>query len=219
MLHDNPWLELPAQAPFVLPQDERAVDRFNARARDEHRIIVDLLPEPHIGALDAPVVLLNLNPGFSEEDYDVHARQDFKVALLKTLRGEASPFPFYYMDPAQTGAGHRWWRQRLRPLMEATSSEAVAHRLLCVEFFPYHSKQFAHAKLSLPSQRFALELVRSAMSRRALLVVLRGYQYWSVAIRDLGAYRRVLRLNSPQNVTISQGNCLGFDEIVQELSA
>lgn len=217
---DNPWLGLPEEAPFVLPQDQRAVERFNSRAKDEHRVIVDLLPEPHIGTLDAPVVLLNLNPGFSQEDYEVHARAEFKAALLRTVRGEPSPFPFYYMDPDQEGAGHRWWQQRLRPLIEATSIEAVANRVLCVELFPYHSKQFAHSKISLPSRRFALELVRSAMSRRALIVILRGYQYWSVEIRDLGAYRRVLRLNSPQNVTISRGNCpQGFGEIVEELSA
>jgi hypothetical protein len=219
-LLDNPWLELPVEAPYVLPQDVRVVERFNSRAKEEHRIIVDLLPEPHIGVFDAPVVLLNLNPGYSDEDYVVHGRPEFRSALLKTIRGEPSAYPFYYMDPSHTGAGHRWWRQRLRPLIEATSAEVVGKKVLCVELFPYHSRQFAHSRISVPSQKFALELVRSAMSRRALLVVLRGYQYWSVEIRDLGAYQRLLRLNSPQNVTVSRGNCpQGFDEILRELSA
>lgn len=219
-LRNNPWIELPDEPPFVLPADQRVVDRFNSRAKDEHRIIADLLPEPHIGSFNAPVVLLNLNPGFSAEDYEVHSRPAFRSALLRTIRGEASPYPFYYMDPTQNGAGHSWWRQRLRPLIEVTSLDSVAQRVLCVELFPYHSRQFAHAKLSVPSQRFALELVRSAMSRRALIIVLRGYQYWSVEIRDLAAYQRLLRLNSPQNVTISRGNCpQGFDEIITELSA
>ena len=80
------------------------------------------------------------------------------------------------------------------------------------------AKKFAHSKVALPSRRFALQLVRDAMARRALIVVMRGYEYWSVEIRDLAAYRRLLRLTSPQNVTISKGNCLGFDEIVQELA-
>lgn len=218
-LVDNPWLELPEEAPFILAQDMRAVERFNTKAAAEHRIILDLLPEPHIGSFDAPVVLLNLDPGFSQEDYAVHSRSDFRTALLKTIRGEPGPYPFYYLDPDQDGAGHRWWRQRLRPLIEATSVAAVAARILCVGLFPYHSKQYAHSKVSLPSRRFSFELVRSAMARRALILVMRGYEYWSVEIRDLGAYPRVLRLNSPQNVTISKGNCpMGFDEIVAELS-
>src|SRR5688500_7948072 len=172
LLLDNPWLELPVEAPYVLPQDVRVVERFNSRAKEEHRIIVDLLPEPHIGSFDAPVVLLNLNPAYSDEDYVVHGRPEFRSALLKTIRGEPSAYPFYYMDPSHPGAGHRWWRQRLRPLIEATSAEVVGKKVLCVELFPYHSRQFAHSRISVPSQKFASELVRSAMSRRALLVVL-----------------------------------------------
>lgn len=217
---ENPWVDLPGDAPFVLPHDERPVDRFNAHAADKHKIITDLLPEPHIGSFDAPVVLLDLNPGFNKGDYAVHSRPSFKSALLKTIRGERTAFPFYYLDPGEDGPGQQWWRQRLRPLMEAASADAVAGRILCVELFPYHSKEFAHSKVSLPSKRFALQLVRSAMARRALIVVMRGYQYWSVEIREFGAYRRVLRLSSPHNLTISRGNCpQGFDEIVAELSA
>lgn len=211
----NPWNRLPQTPPFVLPDDASIVSAFNVRARDNHRVITDLLPEPHIGSFHAPVVLLNLNPGFSEEDYHVHARPDFQHRLLATIRGEPTPFPFYYLDPSQDGAGHHWWRRRLRPLIEATSNAAVAQNILCVEFFPYHSKQFGHGRLRLPSQRFAAALVRGALKRKALVVAMRGFRYWTAFIRELDTYGELVRLNSPQNVTISAGNCpAGFERIV-----
>jgi hypothetical protein len=54
------------EPPYVYAMDNLAVDAFNAHARDEHRIHTDVLPEPFLGRKDAPIVLLNLNPGFDE---------------------------------------------------------------------------------------------------------------------------------------------------------
>lgn len=210
---ENPWHHLPSEAPFVLPQDERAIDRHNSRADNKTRIVTDLLPEPIVGPIDAPVILLNLNAGFNEQDYDVHSRASFREEMLETIRGEAKRF--VYMD--EEGPGQRWWKQKLRPLIEATSLDAVATGILSVNLFPYHTKQYTHFKSALSSQRFVLDIVRAAINRKALLVAMRGYERWSVEIRDMGAYRRVLRMTSPQNVTISKGNVLGFDEIVSEL--
>ena len=60
---DNPWGQLPEQAPYVLPADATAVESFNRRARDNHILHTEKLPEPYLGDPTAPIVLLNLNGG------------------------------------------------------------------------------------------------------------------------------------------------------------
>ena len=48
----------------MLREDADEIERFNAKARYDHAFHLDLIPEPFIGNPAAPVVLLNLNPGF-----------------------------------------------------------------------------------------------------------------------------------------------------------
>ena len=70
----NPWCSLPQRPPYFLPEDRAAIDEFNARPRTsiQYRIEPDVLPEPYVGSVNAPVVLLNLNPGFAEENRRTH---------------------------------------------------------------------------------------------------------------------------------------------------
>lgn len=63
---ENPWKHLPGQPPYVLPADAPAISSFNQGVSDEHQIRLELLPEPYLGDPDAPIILLSLNPGFSE---------------------------------------------------------------------------------------------------------------------------------------------------------
>src|SRR5437762_5162188 len=65
---DNPWKRLPRKAPFFLPEDRSAIDAFNGSASDRYRIRGDTLPVPYLGLPDAPILLLNLNPGYTAED-------------------------------------------------------------------------------------------------------------------------------------------------------
>ncbi len=63
---NNPWLELPSTAPYLLESDRQQVETFNRTAKPNHRIYDDLLPEPYLGnPSTASIVLLSLNPGFS----------------------------------------------------------------------------------------------------------------------------------------------------------
>lgn len=70
---DNPWRSLPTKAPFVLDIDRDGIASFehrvNARGKTaDYGFHVELLPSPFIGNPRASVVLLSLNPGFSERD-------------------------------------------------------------------------------------------------------------------------------------------------------
>lgn len=83
---ENPWLLLPQDPPFVAAADRESIDAFNATADNDHRIHTDVLPEPFLGLPTADVVLLNLNPGFSEEEVAYHHLDAyFREAALANL--------------------------------------------------------------------------------------------------------------------------------------
>lgn len=211
----NPWLDLPASAPFVLPADAAAIARFNERARADVAVHLELLPEPFLGDPLSPVVLLGLNPGFSPDDAACHADPTFAALSRANLEHLKSDFPFYLLNPAAPGPGRRWWSKRLRKLIEATSLSAVANRVLCVEFFGYHSDRYAHRKLRLPSQDYGVHLLRQAMARNAVVVVMRSRRFWFDAVPELASYPRRFSLRNVQSTYVSPRNCPdGFDAIV-----
>jgi hypothetical protein len=78
----NPWLDLPDRQPFALPDDLSLIEEFNRKSSANYQVDLNLLPEPFIGRPDAPVVLLNLNPGWSPGDAEWHAKHAF-VRLIR----------------------------------------------------------------------------------------------------------------------------------------
>lgn len=217
-LPSNPWIHLPTVAPYVLQDDLPLIDAFNRTAIRTQYIDTSLLPEPFLGRPDAPVVLLGLNPGWSPHDALWHANPDFAKVSRGNLAHASSRYPFYLLNPAHSSPGYRWWARRLRPLIERLGLDAVATGLLCVEYFPYHSDKYGSRSPRLLSQDYGFALVRSALARRAAVVVLRSSKRWFQAIPELGDYDRRFALRSVQNVTISRRNCPdGFDEIIQAI--
>ena len=91
----NPWHALGPDAPFVLAEDHEAVMRFNASAVDGTRLELRLLPEPFVGNLDAPVILLALNPGVSDGDFELHTTEAFRRRVLACHRQESTDWPYY----------------------------------------------------------------------------------------------------------------------------
>lgn len=137
-LPTKPWSALPNEPDYVLPEDAADVAVFNRSARPEHRLHLELLPEPFLGNLDAPIVLLNLNPGFVSEDVEHHKQPTFIARSLDNLLHRPAKFPFFLLDPNITAPGNQWWTRRLRSLTACCDLETVARRVLCVEFVPYH---------------------------------------------------------------------------------
>ena len=86
----NPWMELPSRAPYVLSSDRPFVEAFNKHADEAKRLDLDLLPEPFMGNRSAPLVVLGLNPGWSEQNSEndsIHPR------------GPTQSSPTYEMSP------------------------------------------------------------------------------------------------------------------------
>jgi len=95
--------------------------------------------------------------------------------------------------------------------------DTLANSLFCVEYFPYHSRKYNHARLQLKSQEYGFSLVRDAMERKAIIVMMRAKSQWYGTISALKAYPSLYTLNNPQNVMISPRNCDGFDAVVSAI--
>ncbi len=85
--------------------------------------------------------------------------------------------------------------------------QTVSRGVCALEYFPYHSRKFAHHRLSVPSQAFTFELLRAAIDREAAIFITRGQVIWEEAVPALHGYSRSFRTRSVQNVVISPRNC------------
>lgn len=172
-----------------------------------------------MGLPGSDIMLLNLNPGFSEAEVQYHHLDDhFRRAALANLAHEDQPYPFYFLDPKVESPGHKWWQGRLRTLIEEFGADRLSRRLLCLEFFPYHSESYDRNTPRVPSQEYNFALLRGAIKRDAVIVVMRARDLWFDAVPEL-QNARVFRLNSTQAVYITPNNCpLGFAEVIKRLS-
>jgi hypothetical protein len=103
-------------------------------------------------------------------------------------------------------------------LIQEFTAEALSKRLLCLEFFPYHSQRFDRTTPRVSSQGYTFALLRDAIARDAVIIVMRARDLWLNAVAGLG-YAQVFQLNSTQAVYITPNNCPdGYAPIVKRLS-
>jgi hypothetical protein len=215
----NPWLDLPFIPPYVLKDEDLSIKQFNMSSKPIHQIRLELMPEPYLGRPDAPIVLLNLNPGFMEEEIYFHTQDEyFKTECRRTLLHEPQEYPFYLLDPAiSESEGHKWWMKKLRQPIELGGVLKVAQSFFCVEYFPYHSAKYKQLKKSLNSQQYSWTLVREAIKRDAYIILMRSRRLWLKAIPELVDYPRFSQLKNPQNVSISPRNCPEMWPVIKDL--
>lgn len=222
---DNPWITVPSGPPFIADCDrELIVLVLSADPRARSELHFEALPEPYAGDPErATVVLLSLNPGWADTDrIENNPVEDWEAEARRNLTFSART-PFVHIDPRfrdKTGGG-QWWSRRLRRLAEAASWEQVGQRLMVLEFFGYHSKNWRSLPIPLPSQVFTFDLLRRVLRRNLLIICTRGWSEWVWNVPDLYAYKRILRLNSQRWVGLSPGNMSAgdFDQVVAAVSA
>jgi hypothetical protein len=68
---ENPWFDLPEDAPFIAKADARLFERY---PRLRHELMLDFLPAPYAGTPRAAVFVLLLNPGGAEQRPAIRSR-------------------------------------------------------------------------------------------------------------------------------------------------
>lgn len=207
---DNPWCLLPEARPFVLQADAAVVSAFNQKyAGTPYELHTELPPEPFSGRLDAPVVLLNLNPGYSEDDAAIMlGNAKFQQAMKNTRGFSVQDYPFYHLNPCfkQGNKGYDYWVDKFRKLFEIDFDlKKCANSFLLLQAYPYKSKEFKKMPL-LPSFDFTQRILLAAMNRRALVVQLRSKKIWEEAVPGLATYPRRIECRNPRRPTLSPGN-------------
>lgn len=212
----NPWVDLPASAPFVLAEDRAFVDAANAYKEPYSAgwLHTGRMPEPRSGPRNAPLVLLQINPSYRTADQ----AEPLTLADIERQRAALAD------ESAPHGClahGDAWWMRAFAHPLARYGREPVARRVCSIEYFPYPSLRFEHAHVRLPSQTYQFELVREALARDALIVVTRGLQLWLGAVPELAARldRNVLLSRNPQRVSLSPGNLPegGFERVLAAL--
>jgi hypothetical protein len=219
---ENPWLRLPTEPPYVLPEDEAAVREFNAKADEDCRLLIDdFLPEPFVGNPAAPVILLLNNPGCGSK-----ARFRQEAPFIKRMRDNlvhrASDCSFAYFADDVNPDLKLWWNKKLKGLLACGLHHGVLAEAICaVDYFPYPSKRFRGWKGRLLSgaQDYSFDLVRKAIQREAVIVLVRGKRRWLKAAPELDGYKRLCKVSNPQVGSISQKNCKKFKRVVRAIKA
>lgn len=236
----NPWVHLPSKPLYVLDCDRKAVETFNEKVRSEdRRLLVDtMMPEPFIGKLNAPVLLLSNNPG-AGKGRDLRADPKFHERIRANLHQTESKYPFYYLsaDLDASNPNRKWWERRVKWLIDGAmkvsrraqvellsepsrrfSRDVVARSILNVVFFPYPSVKFGDDVPRLESQDFGFDLVRDAMRRDAFIVFMRTQRRWLNEIQELRNYKRMCEVDNVQNPTVSPTNLGAFDKVVDAIA-
>ena len=225
---NNPWQFLPQTAPYIAPGDHQSVSKFNDKPtrEEKHRLRTHLPPLPFQGRVEAPVVLLGLNPGYVESDNQNHLTREFLDANWRNYKHDNADYPFFFLDPQYAGdAGQKWWHKRLAHLRQESkhngqfSDEQLAKSLLCVQYFPYRSERYSPA--SVASQEYSFGLVRAAMKRNALIILLRSRALWEKAIPELKSYPHRLQVSAPLQPVLSRKQLgdAGWEKLLAALQA
>jgi hypothetical protein len=173
------------------------------------------MPEPFIGCPDAPIWLLNLNPGFGGNEYThdpiVHERQVRALQLFDE--------PFWMLDHlvAHSGA-YAWWNTKLAAPVREVGRESARASFFCVELYGYHSVN-GHRGFRVPSQQFGFQLVRRACELGKAFVIMRAQRSWFEAVPALQNMPsgRMTRVRNWRNPTISPGNVESWDVVLSNL--
>lgn len=224
----NPWLALPEQPPFVLPDDAPQLDVYHEeKNRSNIAYHLNLPPLPFQGRPDAPIVLLGLNPGYVEANKNRHITPYFRDTIFRNYRHDPTlEYPLFFLDPQiEAGTekgGQAWWHQRLKPLRQHYNDDKLlAKAFLSVQYVPYRSISYKHSRNVLESQKYGFELVRQAIERNALVIGLRSERLWKQAVPELDNYRRFYQLSNPRNPILSQqqfkNKPTGWQEMLAEL--
>jgi len=224
----NPWENLEKNSnEFILPADKPIINEFNGFiSNEEFKIRTEILPFPFVGnVLEAPVVLLMLNPGYDEKEREKGFYEKFKDIFWKQLHhkyGEMD-YPYYCLNP-DLNSYSDYWPKRFKQITDVTTELEFSKHVCNIQFFPYSSQKMnwdgfnkALKGKYLTSQEYNFVLVKNAMRRNALIIFLRkgSQNRWYKAIEGLQEYKKQYIAKSPFGAYLTEGNF--SREIINEI--
>lgn len=223
---DNPWKNTPLESPYILEQDRYLIREMNYKYGDSLRKIqTQLLPEPFLGNIDAPIIMLTKNPGFDAlNDPFWHTQERMQRLARANLLQEPSDYPFYFLNPEiQDSPGAAWHREKLRALIIRTSLLKVSQNVCSIPSFPYHTSRYSGIpkRISediLPSQKYTRFIIRRAIERDTIIVLGSGKNEWGALVPELFNYQKTYFLSNSQRPFISPGNLDEFAELLDAIS-
>jgi hypothetical protein len=159
------------------PEDRKVLSRM----RKTHLFDLRCLPHCFVGPLrTAPVVLLYLSPGFSENDDLKDARTRRGRARYMECRNGKQPLS----GPEEHLAGWKWWKSRTSIFDDW---KTLQNKVAVLNIGAYHSKSFGDRPLlaALPSSRVSIDwaqrvLFPQAIAGERVVICLRASQFWGL---------------------------------------
>lgn len=228
---ENPWKKFKCKKPpYLLDEDEKIILDFNEKEEriPKHKIDTNSLPVPFQGdPFKAKVILLQLNPGSdvppgleNEEDIALKVFPKLKKDILKNIKHEKLVYPFYDLNPDYSlYGGFRYWLKVWQHFIKNRNDyKRISRKICCIEFFPYHSKNYRHFSKQLECQKYNFDLVEHAIKRNALIVIMKGKRFWYGQVKGLENYKRRINLKSISPILSKNNiNGNGFELIKQAL--
>ena len=222
MARKNPWGGLPKGPPFQLPIDAEAVEayrRVGSVAADPERfdLHLELSPVPFIGSPEARLVILARSPSFADQDRDDFAESAFRYATMSNLTHTADGPAFFTVDPKfEATSTYRWWYPKLRQLIADAGLDAVMEHVMCLQAFPYHSRELAVDR-DVPSQTYTRSLLLDRMKDGALVVGMMRQSWWERIVPDLQTYDSVDWCKNPRRPHLTPKNLDMYDAVLATL--
>jgi len=211
----NPWIDFDkniSQKNLVLSEEKQIIKLFNERANEDHKIYTDIMPAPFMGdVLRSKIVLLTLNPGYDKKEKKCGFYTKYKDTWYNHIKSPNKPLFCFDKEYIKYS---NYWVKKLKPLIEISNEKIVAKNISVIQFFPYHSLKYKNIPKRildgyLKSQEYNFYLVKKAIERKAVIIIMRSEKLWFKAVPELEKLKKqnkVHRTNSPQNPTLSEIN-------------
>lgn len=208
----NPWERLKKSNDdiYVLNEDWDQLRTHNKHCNERDAFILDLIPEPFTGDPDAPIVILNTNPGFSPKDYETIKSLYFFQSAMGNLSFDLDPeWPFFMLNPRiiETPT-YKWWNKTVSILSKNhIYMQTISQNIFCIRYVAYHSSRYNVSRnFTLPSTLYTKYLIEKAIQRNALILCQRSHQRFQKLVPSLIKYSNIYYSLNPQMPIISEYN-------------
>jgi len=207
---NNPWLNL--KDSYVLKNDLAYLGS---------EIEKDIPPQPYCGNINkSKILLLQLNPGLdvspgfsvSNAKFSFKVFPNLKKDIIKNLKQEKMHFPFYHLNPEyRLDGGFRYWSRILKDYINNKESyRKLSNRIACLEYFPYHSKNYKRSDKLLESQKYTFSLLKKSIKKNIPIIVMRKIWITSRHVKkempELMGYKNLITLKNTMNPVITEKN-------------